>query len=106
MVALRAKPGAGLDLRPFGDAKVVRTSDIVWDTPSQRWLVRFLHEMHGGMSLSVDIVRDAGLTAAQLPPHEILPPISVLLFAEYEDAIDAEVLVVQALRQRFGPDAV
>src|SRR5690348_14907193 len=48
MQGLQVKPGQGLDLRQFGDAKIVRASEIAWDEEHQAWFVDVLQEAGRG----------------------------------------------------------
>jgi hypothetical protein len=49
MQGLQVKSGQGLDLRQFGDAKIVRASEIVFDDDKQAWKVDVLQEAGRGV---------------------------------------------------------
>ena len=100
---LQMKRGHGIDLREFGNADIQRTSLIEWSSAEQRWFIRFLHRKDGGPECySCSDFHKFGIW----PLHSTVDADGVMYFDDYEDAVDVEVDVVQATRQRFGHDAV
>lgn len=105
---LQHKKGQGFDLRALGKAQIKRASEVLWSEPYQGWYV----EMRGGAGrysgwpLSRDLMRLAG--DPEVPPHTTglipangeppQPSALTLLFEEYEDAVKAEIAVLDALR--------
>lgn len=108
---LQHKPGQGLDLRQFGAAKIERASEVVWHEGEQAWVVEFragagslngnILDEHDVMAAGLDVmnpgfksIRGAwtpfGRTQGEDP--------AVLLFADYDEAVKAEVAVLDGLR--------
>lgn len=99
LVGLQVKKGKGLDLREFGRAKIVRSTLIEWDEDYQGWYVRFLN---GAM-------KDQILNRAMFWGYRIHPlhktvrrSDAAMIYADYEDAVIAEVAAVQGMRKAWG----
>jgi hypothetical protein len=108
---LQMKRGRGLDLRVLGPAAIVRSTEIEWDEGHQKWFVRFLQGKREHTVLVVDDLRTYNLPAhvetvgrAKLAGGWMWD--YALLFADYEDAVAAEVAVIQAMRKQHGRDFV
>jgi hypothetical protein len=110
LTGLQMKKGAGLDLRKFGPAAIVRSTEIEWDEEQQKWFVHFLQGQR----------KDTVLTRTDF--HEyVVPPIhqtvgeaklngwkwqDAMLYSDYEDAVAAEVAAIQAMRKKHGKEFV
>ena len=100
MSGLQRKPGQGIDLRQFGNADIKRASLIEWDTDEQRWFVDVLQEAGFGL-LTPKKWQDAGLrfeaVACEFVTGDgfITEP---MLFREYDEAVLAEIMYLDALR--------
>ncbi len=71
--SLRRKDG--LDLRQFGNVEIQRVSDIKWNYKRQCWYVKIIAGPRKGETLLVP-------------------------FKEYEEAVEAEIIFLDALRKR------
>ena len=71
--SLRRKDG--LDLRQFGKVEIQRVSDIKWDSDHQKWYVKIIEGPRKGF-------------------------VSMQLFKEYEDAVEAEITWLDDLRKQ------
>lgn len=81
MISLRQKKGQGVDLREMGEASITRTTDIRFDEHKQQFYIVIL----------------TGRLANTVVCNELGVP---LYFDDYEDAVDYEIEMVQASRQR------
>lgn len=104
---LQHKPGLGLDLRQFGAAQIVRASEVTWNQDIQMWVVEFRDGPCKGELLDQDHVRAAGLDVANpgfrhTPFWEVFERDGadggVLAFPDYDEAVKAEVAVLDGLR--------
>lgn len=109
---LQFKSGKGLDLRKLGRAEIIRSSLIEWSEAFQMWYIKLLH-FKKSEELG-ELVTDR-LWAHGLGEEAPLPAQcrcnergddGILFFEEYEDAVTAEVELIQALRLKFGDDSV
>jgi hypothetical protein len=102
---LQHKRGQGIDLRKFGHAEVKRATIIEWDQHNQEWFIRWVSEdalLHG-LSWDYDTFKNAqvnyedfqGQAVAELSDDE---GDFVVYFQDYEDAVAAEVAVIQAMQ--------
>ena len=92
--------GKGIDLRRFGKASINRVSEIDWCEDKQKWRIYFLQGMlcHTYVDISclthsLKLSRadeNLILSKAHLGEH------NVLLFDDYDTAVEAEVLLIQA----------
>jgi hypothetical protein len=105
MTALQVKRGKGLDLRQFGHADIVRSSLIEWDAEVQGWKVRLLHCTVDHGLLTPDLCHKAGVDVPDTAQRYGEGGECALYFDEYEDAVTAEVDVIQGLRRIYGRDA-
>lgn len=95
---LQRKPGQGVDLRRFGRAQIVRASEIVWQEDAQAWCIDFLtppEPFRGPVTLVMLIAADA----LRLAQTDVLGPGGVCLFPEYDQAVAAEVRLLDHLRR-------
>lgn len=82
----------GLDLRQFGKCKISRASEIVWTEDKQLWRVQF---MNGPIKfLTTKIFLEAGCKEAE----GITLGQGFVYFKEYDDAVKAEIQVLDYLR--------
>jgi hypothetical protein len=91
---LQFKRGQGFDLRKLGPAHIVRISEVIWSDHAQAWYVRFLQGELKGDNLTAYHWKQVG--SPELPEHENRA--GLFTFADYEDAVTAEVAFVQAAR--------
>ena len=106
---LQHKPGKGLDLRQFGPAHIVRATEVLWHETDQGWFVEFRSGPLTGELLDAGHVKAAGMDY-ESPPFPVKQNVyaafgrnaaedePVLLFAEYDDAVKAEIAVLDGLR--------
>lgn len=93
--------GKGVDLRKFGRAKIERTSDIIFNEDSQKYSIKFLHGTLAGQPATFAQAADfnvpitEGIDCFGFPPGE---RDQILLFNEYDEAVTAEVLLIQSAR--------
>lgn len=97
----------GLNLCQFGAAKITRATDIVWNETLQMWQVKFLQGELAGHILCIDHLHDAGTSYVNLREHVIkhgtTAPSSMngsVVFSDYDDAVIAEVYIIQAYTLR------
>lgn len=105
IAGLQVKPGKGFDLRTLGKASITRASEIVWNEENQRWRVE-LREGAGSYAgrtvtawLAVDALGSAWDRA--IPSHfEVWDGDKehYLEFVNYDDAVKAEIAVLDGLR--------
>jgi len=84
----------GLDLRKFGKAQIERTSDIVWSEDEQKWWVKFLR-VEGYLYISTGLMYKAFDIPASFC---VLTSEQIEFFDEYEQAVYAEIKVLDYLR--------
>ena len=92
ITSLRRKPGEGIDLRKFGAAEITRASDILFSDTEQKFYVRFLTGALAGRDLTHALY---GAATGETVLFKASKP--VMLFAEYEDAVRAEIKVLDAI---------
>jgi len=96
---LQRKPGQGLDLRQFGKADIQRASLIEWAEDVQAWFIDVLQDAgRGPVSYrrwieAVGTVEPEGFVGAANYVDD-----RPMLFAEYDDAVKAEIAYLDALR--------
>lgn len=99
MSGLQHKKGKGLDLRQFGRAQIERASHIIWEEATQLWLVEVLTGPYAGQTLTRKLwmLGVGSETVAHLAVPEAGDD-SPLGFDDYEEAVQAEVAFLDALR--------
>lgn len=130
IVSLQTKPGKGVDPRQFGRADIKRTTIIEWNEARQEWWIKFLNgnaknhpacvemwveckipleQIPARHTVEASVLRHRGAKGGYTfkpgdtkPKEEFDVSASVLYFAEYDDAVTAEIVLVQALRIKFG----
>jgi hypothetical protein len=111
LFSLQHKKGQGVDLRQFGHAKVERVTLIEWSEHHQKWFIRWKSEdvLLDGLSWDFDTFQSAEVDYTAFA-GEAIPEAEhdffsvgdrIVYFADYEDAVRAEVAVIQNL-QRSG----
>ena len=100
---LQRKPGEGLDLRSLGTADIRRASEVLWDQTTQKWYVKITLGKYKGIVIT-NRMREAAST------HTILANIDTYtahaLFTEYDDAVSAEIAVLDHIRCTEGHSAL
>jgi hypothetical protein len=114
---LQVKPGKGFDLRCLGKAEIKRASEVIWDANSQMWKVelregagvycgRMLDMFLAEESLGVDwwdllgdtwVVTTTPIKLRNEPEYDSKNEL-VLQFQDYDDAVKAEIAVLNGLR--------
>lgn len=102
MSGLQHKRGKGVDLCQFGRASIERASHILWDEMEQFWFVEVLTGPHAGQHLTQGLwsgVTDQAECRLSLCAGVVdVAPEKVLGFADYDDAVAAEVVFLNSLR--------
>jgi hypothetical protein len=90
---LERKQGQGVDIKQFGEAEVLRSSEVLWDSPKRAWYVSWLNrkEVLGEYLTTAQLYRVAG---------ECISGDGIALFTTYEDAVEAEIKVLDYHRIR------
>lgn len=96
---LQRKPGQGVDLRQFGQAAIERASLIEWAEDMQGWYINVLQEAGKGRVHKSDLDR-VGVSIPDHAPYQLGHRFGCLYFAEYEHAVEVEILYLDALRRR------
>ena len=106
VAGLQHKPGKGFDLRKLGKADIQRASEVVWDADHQEWRVEF---REGAGKYAGEILTDLIAQEALGHTWERQFPLLGLTragnarifgFLEYDDAVAAEIKVLDGLRLR------
>jgi hypothetical protein len=93
------RKGDGLDLRDLGKVEIQRVSDIQWNNLYQLWFIKIISGPAKGTALTWNVWKEAGFL--ELPPKSrLIPRIGLLAFKEYEDAVKAEIIFLDALRKQ------
>lgn len=97
---LQHKRGQGLDLRQFGEAEIKRETLIEWCQPIQKWYIRWADSAGGVWSEDTFSNSDVDPEdfGGSLRRESLLGDDSTLYFADYEDAVAAEIAVIQSLQ--------
>lgn len=100
LFGLQHKQGQGVDLRQFGKADIKRATLIEWEANIQKWYIRWADSEQG--IWSEDTFSNADVDpedfGGSLRRDSLLGDDSSLYFAEYEDAVAAEIAVIQSLQ--------
>ena len=105
MSGLQRRRGQGLDLRQFGRARITRVSEVVWVELYQTWALMIpsyrgndhLHYRDYHDVVGIFLPEGARNPQDRFPEDEFLDGHS-LTFYEYEDAVAAEIVFLDALR--------
>lgn len=95
VAGLQRKKGQGVDLRQFGDAEIVRASEIVFHAPTQEWEIHVLQGELAGKVLTYPLVGLILGTRVSVRGKDL-----TVRFGDYDDAVKMEVAVLDALRIR------
>ena len=98
---LQVKPGKGFDLRTLGDAKIERASEVLWDQDKQQWYVEIRKGRYTGKVITWPMM---SAVSGQLASYLASEPTAY--FAEYDDAVAAEIAVLDHIRKNEGPEAL
>ncbi len=90
----------GLDLRQFGRAEIKRVTLIEWSETQQQWFIRWdesrvLWKAREFVEAGVEFTAFNGVACAHQLEEGVEP---LILFNDYDDAVAAEVAVIQALQ--------
>ncbi len=97
--SLRRKKGEGIDLRQLGHAEIERVSEIIFSNQEQKFYVHFLVGALASRCLTYALYSAATGKATRFKAGK-----PIMLFEEYEDAVRAEVEVLDAIRASgFSP---
>lgn len=105
---LQHKRGQGFDLRKMGNATIARETLIEWDEEHQMWFIEWAQDGPGfrkGTRWGHGTLADAGFLAEDMAGAEWWGhcgerrlPAPTIYFADYEDAVTAEVKVIQSMQ--------
>jgi hypothetical protein len=101
MSGLQMKPGKGVDLRQFGRAQIERASEVQFDVAEQAWFVEIRKGKYAGRKITYDLW---SLVTGNATLHRNDQP--VMMFREYDDAVQAEIAVLNYIRLTEGPAAL
>ena len=96
--ALRRKPNEGIDLRVLGNLRIKRVTDIAFSMEAQQFYVLFLLGELTGVVLTKEIYEDVVAKDCDTALYNISD--GVMYFEEYEDAVKAEILFLEAARMK------
>ena len=105
LTSLRVKPGKGVDLRKMGEVEMKRSSLIEWDSGVQGFNITILEGEFSGL-VTTDMRRAADLDAPDESWQQDEGGECAIYFKEYEEAVNFEIELIQALRKKFGAKAV
>lgn len=90
----------GLDLRQFGKAKTERVTLIEWEETRQRWFIVWTDRVYfPPQNWTRQTFADAGVSTDPWPVQfDSLAMDETVFFVDYEDAVAAEVAVIQAMQ--------
>lgn len=86
----------GFDLTEIGNVRKERTTDIKWDTDNQQWFIHFLTGKRAGTNYTM---HDSLEFLKGLSDQDNLSEEGILLWDEYDDAVQEEIRIVQAMRE-------
>lgn len=99
----------GVDLRQFGTSKIQRVTLIEWNEDRQAWLINWTEAVCFPPQVwSVSLFIDAEV---RWESHRGVAVSSgsgddIIIFTDYEDAVSAEVAVIQALQLAGDTDGI
>jgi hypothetical protein len=103
IAGLQVKPGKGFDLRQMGRALITRASEVLFSEAKQQWYVEVRDGRAAGRLIDQEMVASA-LAWDRLPMGTLTATVrdveNVLVFEEYDDAVAAEIAVLDGLRER------
>lgn len=86
--------GRGIDLRQLGEARIERTTEILWNQGAQKWYIKYLTGRKSGTLATVGDWTLFGNGSAVIFGED-----GELLFDEYDEAVQHEIVLVQAMRE-------
>lgn len=101
---LQTKPGNGIDLSKLGKATIKRASEVLWDSEKQQWYVE-MKPLQGNEHFEVPRVinklmyhvADKNIKFDQYICSTTMP---IAYFDTYDHAVNAEITVLDYLRQK------
>jgi hypothetical protein len=110
MSGLQHKRNSGVDMRAFGKTQIARASEIQWSDTHQAWMVVIQDapslEHLKGLALTGDMIDEAGMRSIMegfVKDDKALPITGdggALLFVDYEDGVEFEVMFLNTMRKR------
>lgn len=97
---LQVKPGKGFDLRKLGKAKIERASEVLFNEDNQKWYVQIVKGKYAGDTVTYmrhqRALGEPVMTNCDFTLH----------FNEYDEAVQAEIAVLDHIRLTEGPSAL
>lgn len=87
----------GLDLKQFGEADILRTSEVMWDKTTQLWYVEFRHTNPPqilGLDLWCEAAEDLDMVWTCHGDSKIV------MFHDYDQGVKAEIVTLNYLRKQ------
>lgn len=100
LFGLQHKQGQGVDLRQFGKADIKRATLIEWEANIQKWYVRWADSDDAFWTeyLFDEVGVDPEDYNGSLRRDPLLGDDPIIYFPNYEEAVAAEVAVIQAMQ--------
>ena len=106
MTTLLSKKGQGLDLRQFGQVEIRRSSLIHFCQETQEWFIEFLQGEFVNSCATKRLLRHWNISTPKGMSNDPEETEGVLYFPEYEDAVKAEILIIQTIRKHGNPHII
>ena len=100
---LQRKEGEGLDLRKLGHASIKRASEVLWDEVQQKWSVKITLGKYAGKYITKTM--QYAISCRTCFIDEDFEE-TAMLFNEYDEAVSAEIMVLDHIRMTEGPTAL
>ncbi len=100
---LQHKPGKGVNLQSFGQAKTTRASLVEWDEDAQKWYVEIIEGPMKGERIDATMLGQLGMDPGadtRFRGWHVKLPGGVILFDNYDDGVEAEIAVLDEARRR------
>lgn len=98
---LQVKPGKGIDLRQFGTANIQRASEVLFNEDRQQWFVEVRKGRYAGKQITWTMLAMATGQVFKMKAND-----PVAHFDEYDDAVNAEIAVLDHIRLTEGASAL
>lgn len=105
ILSLKHKRGEGVDLRSIAhEVSIKRATLIEWDEARQAWEIVWCDGIgpdgYRGAKWTEDLFRRTGVDYSSLGGHPPADGSQAVAFDDYEDAVRAEVAVIQSLQRQ------